>query len=181
MPDETTVTLPEETTVTTPEETIPDESFTPSQGLAYTVNDDGETCTIMGIGTCADSNVYIGGYIDGYKITTIGEYSFLWRDSLTSVTIGDSVTTIGNYAFWGCSNLASVKIGDSVTTIGMRAFCSASRLTSVIFTNSIGWCCTRDEPATSDTAISASDLSNPTTAAQYLESDFSWYYWHRTE
>ena len=33
-----------------------------SSGLAYKVNADGKTCTIIGIGTCTDSVIYIGNY-----------------------------------------------------------------------------------------------------------------------
>ena len=97
--------------------------FDASQGLAYGVNGDGETCTIRGIGTCIDSDIYIGGYIDGYKITNIDSRAFYYcTDNLTSVTIGDSVTSIGEEAFRGCANLTNVTILGSLTTVGANAF-----------------------------------------------------------
>ena len=71
----------------------------------YEVNEDGETCTITGIGKCKQRNISIGDYIDGYKITAISDGAFSGCDNLVSVTIGDSVTTIGNQAFYNCSNL----------------------------------------------------------------------------
>ena len=112
-PEETTLeeTTPEETTPekTTPE--VPDEPFTPSVGLAYEVNEDGETCTITGIGTCTDTDIYIGGSIDGYKVTSIGDQAFYRCTSLTSVTIGDSVKSIGYEAvFAACSSLTSIVV-----------------------------------------------------------------------
>ena len=136
---ETTVTTPEKTTVTTPEETTtetPEETFPTSKGLAYKVNEDGETCTIIAIGTCTDTDLSIGAYIDGYKVTAIGGMAFFSCSNLTSVTIGDSVTTIGNFAFYECHNLTSVTIGDSVTTIGDWAFYNCYRLTYVYYTGS---------------------------------------------
>jgi len=136
------VTTPEVTTpeVTTPEETTPEEpeeSFAPSVGLAYTVNDDGETCTITGIGTCTDTNIYIDDYIDGYKVTAIGELAFYGCSALTSVTVGESVTSIEAYAFCGCYSLTSVTIGDSITSIGSCAFYGCYSLTSVVIPDSV--------------------------------------------
>ena len=115
------------------------------------------------------------------SITTIGNSMFLGCTNLASVTIPDSVTIIGNCVFYNCSNLTSVVIPDSVISIGYDVFYSCSNLTSVTFPNSNGWWCTRNENATSGTAISASDLSIPSTAAEYLKYNYRSYYWYRTE
>lgn len=133
-PEETTTTTSEETTTTTPEETTseaPEEKFPTSQGLAYEVNSDGKTCTVIGIGTCVESNVYVGGYIDGYKVIAIGDEAFR-ECNLKSITIGDSVTSIGKWAFLLSSNLTKVTIPDSVTTIGDEAFRFCSALTRIV-------------------------------------------------
>ena len=139
-PAETTVTTPEETTATTPQETIPEEPLNSSQGLAYTVNDDGKTCTITGIGTCADTNLFIGGYIDGYKVTAIGDRAFKSCSKFTSVTIGSSVITIGAWTFSYCSNFTSITIPNSVTSIGSGAFARSEKLTSVYIYDIDAWC-----------------------------------------
>ena len=65
------------------------------------------------------------------SVTSIGDYAFLFCESLTSVTIPDSVTSIGVAAFYGCSSLTSVTIGSGVTSIGNYAFYGCSSLTSV--------------------------------------------------
>ena len=70
-------------------------------------------------------------------LTTIGDWAFVWRSSLTSVTIPDSVTTIGEGAFRGCDSLASVTIPDNVTTIGGYAFDGCNSLTSVTIPDSV--------------------------------------------
>jgi hypothetical protein len=41
--------------------------------LEYTVNSDGISCTITGIRSISDQNLYIPEYIDGYKVTVIGK------------------------------------------------------------------------------------------------------------
>ena len=72
-----------------------------------------------------------------YSVTSIGEYTFSYCCSLTSVTIGNSVTSIGENAFRQCSSLTSVTIGNSVTSIGNSAFSGCSSLTSITIPNSV--------------------------------------------
>ena len=70
-------------------------------------------------------------------VTSIGNWAFRGRSSLTSITIPDSATIIGEDAFYECSNLTSVIIGDSVTTIGDSAFSCCNSLTSVTIGDSV--------------------------------------------
>ena len=133
-------TTSEETTVTTLEgttTTIPEEIIQTTPGLAYEVNTDGETCTITGIGTCTESDICIGNYIDSYKVTVIGDNAFAACSNLTSIMIGDSVIAISNYAFGECANLTSVMIGDSVVTIGEYAFYLCFNLTNITIGSSV--------------------------------------------
>lgn len=65
------------------------------------------------------------------SITTIGDFSFLYCNSLTSVKIPDSVTQIGRSAFLGCQNMRSVIIGNNVTDINNLAFVYCSGLKSI--------------------------------------------------
>ncbi len=63
--------------------------------------------------------------LDGYTVTSIGDYSFcVFSDYsyLTSVTIPDSVTSIGECAFEYFDSLTNITIPDSVTSIGSYAF-----------------------------------------------------------
>ncbi len=105
-----------------------------AEGLAYTVNDDGVTCTVTGIGTFEGEKLNIPPEINGCKVTGVGDEAFSYRSSLVSVTIPDSVTWIGWGAFVGCDDLTSITIPDSVTIIGEEAFCNCESLTEINFT-----------------------------------------------
>ena len=115
----------------------PEQSLFATSGLAYEVNAGGKTCTITGIGTCKESDIFVGNYIDDYIITAIGDYAFDGCKSVKSITIGDSVTTIGDFAFAWCTHLASVTIGDSVTNIGKSTFYHCSNLANITIGDSV--------------------------------------------
>lgn len=77
---------------------------------AYTVNEDGKTCTITGIGTCTDGDRIIPETIGGYKVTAIGERAFSGCSGLTSIVIPDGVTSIGEGPFEYCLNLTKITV-----------------------------------------------------------------------
>ena len=108
-----------------------------SEGFKFALNDDNASYSLIGIGTCTDTDVVIPATYEGLPVTTIGFGAFFGCDSLTSVVIPDSVTTIGSDAFYCCSSLTSVVIPDSVTTIGSYAFYNCSSLTSVVIGDSV--------------------------------------------
>lgn len=108
-----------------------------SEGLVYTPNDDGESCTLTEIGECTDTDIIIPAKHDGLKVTSIAANAFKNRDNLTSVRISDFVTSIGNSAFYDCGNLTSVTIPSSVTSIGSSAFYWCDKLTSIEIPDSV--------------------------------------------
>ena len=75
--------------------------------------------------------------VDGYSVTSIGDYAFSDCTSLTAVTIPDSVTSIGIWAFSYCTSLTAVTIPDSVTNIGDYAFRYCTSLTEVTIPDSV--------------------------------------------
>ena len=107
-----------------------------SAGLKYELNEDGVSYSVVGIGTCTDTDIIIPAKHKGLPVTAIGDYAFDLCN-LTSVVIGDSVATIGERAFWECYFLTSVKIPDLVTTISDSAFASCPNLMSVEFGASV--------------------------------------------
>ena len=65
------------------------------------------------------------------SVTSIGNQSFAYCSSLTSVTIPESVTSIGDQSLRDCSSLTSVMIPKSVTSIGENAVAFCGSLTAI--------------------------------------------------
>lgn len=101
-------------------------------GIYYNFNGDEATVTgpingYSGSVTIPSSVTYNGKI---YSVTSIGEDSFSYCGSLTSVTIPHSITTIGAGAFYSC-NITSLTIPSSVTNIGSLAFVDCGNLVSI--------------------------------------------------
>ena len=116
-----------------------------SRGLAYTLNEDGVSYSVTGIGTCTDADVIIPATYKTLPVTAIGNNAFDTfgnnafdsYSSLKSVIIPDSVTSIGDEAFYNCDGLTSIRIPDSVTFLGIRAFRWCNNLVSVVIGDGI--------------------------------------------
>ena len=106
-----------------------------SGDFEYEILYDG-TAEITGY-TGSAKELEIPGELDGYTVTSIGDWAFDFWTSLTSVTIPDSVTSIGDWAFYHCISLTGITIPDSVTSIGYGAFEDCTSLTSVIIPDSV--------------------------------------------
>ncbi|MBQ2955232.1 MAG: leucine-rich repeat domain-containing protein, partial [Clostridia bacterium] len=106
-----------------------------SGDFAYILRKDG-TAEITDYSGEADT-LSIPDTIDGYSVTSIGDYAFSDCFGLTEVSIPDSVTSIVDYAFYYCFGLTEVSIPDSVTSIGDFAFSYCSGLTEVSIPDSV--------------------------------------------
>ena len=99
-----------------------------STGLVYISNYDG-TCTVSGIGTCADVDVFIPQYSpNGEMVTEISASAFYDCAEITGVYIPETVTSIGNDAFGNCSKLQSVTLSDNLTSFGTGVFSGCTAL-----------------------------------------------------
>ena len=79
-----------------------------SEGLEYTLNSDGKTYSVSGIGNCTSSDVVIAATYEGKPVTKIANYAFRNRTSIKSITIPNSVVNVGVSAFDGCSSIKNV-------------------------------------------------------------------------
>lgn len=78
-----------------------------STGLDYQVNDDGATCTIVGLGACTDEHVVVPAKIDGYVVNSIG-YKAFYQGEFNEITIPKTISYIGEYAFNDCLVLKKI-------------------------------------------------------------------------
>lgn len=107
-----------------------------SVGLKYSVNSDGKTCYITGMGTCTDTDLVIPSSIDGYTVTSISSLSVYnsYNTTVTSITIPASVTNIRSNAFNNYIALETLKLYTNNITIDENAF-AGSGVVHLIFEN----------------------------------------------
>ena len=95
-----------------------------SSGLEFTLNADGTSYSVTGIGTCTDTRLIIPSTYNGLPVTSIGYEAFYECYTITSVIIPEHVTKIGESAFTGCYSLievcnkSSLRIGVGYTSNG---------------------------------------------------------------
>ena len=58
----------------------------PSEGLEFELNDDGRSYSVVGIGTCKDTNIVIPAEYNDLPVTSIEREAFWGCESLTSIT-----------------------------------------------------------------------------------------------
>lgn len=97
-------------------------SSTPTEGLAYTVLENG-TYQCDGKGTATDRSLVIGGAIDGFPITTLKANAFQGAGGFTKLTILDTITAIPSTCFGG-SWMTELQLSCMLTSIGPYAFYS---------------------------------------------------------
>ena len=110
----------------------------PSQGLKFTLNPDGQSYSVTGIGSCQDRDVIIPSEYYGLPVTSIGKNAFSGT-YLSKVEIPNSVKSIETNAFGRCTYLTSIIIPSSVTSIGSSAFSGCTSLLSVNISDVAAW------------------------------------------
>ena len=95
-----------------------------SVGLEFSLNADGVSYSVIGIGECTDEDLIIPGEYNGLPVTVIGVEAFNDCDTLKSVTIPDSIIEIKPGAFSWCNYLEFVNISQDslLEVIGSSVF-----------------------------------------------------------
>lgn len=106
-----------------------------SIGLEYTLS--GNTCTITGIGTATDKDLYIPAYIEGHAVNKIEEKAFEGNDTITKIVIAEGVLSIGNRAFKGCTKLQEITIPTTAITLGTQIIFDCDLLKTVYWNISV--------------------------------------------
>ena len=96
----------------------------------YTYVDAGAGAMITGY-SGAGGAVTAPSTLGGRAVNSIGSTAFLYKTSLTSMTIPSGVTSIGSMAFVGCTSLTATSIPSTVTSIGSTAFYNCTVLANV--------------------------------------------------
>ena len=136
--------------------------------------------------TLPDSIVTIGkNAFSGYEslesinipssVTSIGDMAFAGCRNLNSVTIPNGMTSIGDRAFEWCRKFTDITIPSSVTSIGEGAFNWCTSLKSVTFSSPDGW--SVGNAFNSPFRLSATDLRNPNTAADFITNKYTMAAW----
>ena len=103
-----------------------------SSELKYSVNDDGETCTITGIGKNKIDDLVIPEEIDGYTVVAIADNAFM-DCNFKTVTLPKTLKQIGKSAFESCLSLEIINIPSKVTEIQERTFYGCTNLIFIKF------------------------------------------------
>ena len=96
----------------------------------FTCQTNGGAITVTGY-TGSGGAVTIPSTLYGLPVTAIGNSAFLYKSSLTSITLPNSLTSIGLYAFYS-TGLTDVTIPNSVTNLGSSAFAACYSLNNVM-------------------------------------------------
>lgn len=91
-----------------------------SQGLAFTLRDDGQSYAVSGIGTCTDTDIVIPDTYEGLPVTALSWGAFAWNNDITSVYVPEGVTDIDGENFSYCEQLKEVSLPNTITYISSR-------------------------------------------------------------
>ena len=108
-----------------------------SEGLEYTLNHDGVSYTVTGIGTCDDfEHLIIPSTYKGLPVTGIGDRAFEYK-ILEKVTLSEGIKTVGDSAFSQCTDLEQIYLPEGLVSIGNTAFLNCRELRRVLIPNSV--------------------------------------------
>ncbi len=98
----------------------------PTQGLDFTLIDDGTAYALTGLGTATDTEILIPAVYKGLPVVAISDLAFFrglpLEDEITGIRLPDSIRAIGEYAFYGLDKLTSLILSDGLEKIDKDNF-----------------------------------------------------------
>ena len=108
-----------------------------SEGLEFELNEDGQSYSVVGRGTCTDRNIVIPDIYKNLPVTEVGNNAFERDYLITGVVLGNCIDVVGKLSFSYCSYLENVVISNSVDIIEFRAFENCDSLVQLTLGNSV--------------------------------------------
>ncbi len=102
-----------------------------TDGLLYTLSDDGDYYICSGMGTATGSQIVIGDIFNNLPVKEIADRAFRGCYNLSGIIVGNNVVRIGSSAFEGCFSLKNITIGSGVSYIANKAFKDCFSLESI--------------------------------------------------
>ena len=130
-----------------------DPSYTYSEGLQY--SNEGTYYSIVGIGSCTDTEIIIPPTYCGLPVRGIRGFAFRDCDSITRVVLGSNIVSIYIDSFANCTSLKSIVVSEKATNI-MEAFTGCTALSEIHIVDIGAWCET--SITDSDSVLSKADL-----------------------
>ena len=96
-----------------------------SKGLEFKLISDGTAYSVIGIGTCTDTDIVIPATYNGLPVTEIS-FSAFESTEITGVYVPSSVKTIKRHAFAYCEYLETITLSEGLQTIKEYAFASTA-------------------------------------------------------
>jgi len=108
-----------------------------SEGMSYTLNDDGVSYSCSGPGMFMNSERHMASEEDGYPVTAVSPWAFAHQTRMTIMIISDNVKSIGAYAFFECAAIEVFELPSSVNKIGDGAFSDCYSLERINIPNGV--------------------------------------------
>jgi hypothetical protein len=105
------------------------------EDFVYDLTADGKGVVIKGLNVENPSTLKIPEKIEGYPVVELGEYSFSFGYTYTSVTIPSSVTKLGEMAF-ADTGITKITLPSGITEIPRACF-TRTNLTSITIPNGV--------------------------------------------
>ncbi|MBO5286872.1 MAG: leucine-rich repeat domain-containing protein [Clostridia bacterium] len=81
-----------------------------SDGLEFVLNKDGNSYSLLSIGTCTSKKIVVPSTFEGKPVTAIVDEAFKGASSVKSITIPNSVSSMGKGIFAECTSLEKVTV-----------------------------------------------------------------------